>query len=50
MEENWGALKAALSDEEEREIRAFWEGSESVGYRVMRSGKEFDFVDTTEEA
>jgi len=50
LEENWGALDVALSDEEEREIREFVESNELAGGPAPAAFAAYLFRDTKEES
>jgi aryl-alcohol dehydrogenase-like predicted oxidoreductase len=50
LEENWGALQIKLTDDEEKEIRAFAEASELAGGNVPDAFAEYVYRDTKEES
>ncbi|KAL1852458.1 hypothetical protein VTK73DRAFT_9211 [Phialemonium thermophilum] len=50
LEENWAALDVALTDQEEREIRAFIESSEIAGSGKPAQFADGYYVDTKEES
>ena len=49
MEENWGALKMKLSDEEEKGIRHFVENAEIAGPSLPPQFASYNYTDTEEE-
>lgn len=49
LEENWGALDVVLSDEEEKQIRAFGEVHELAGASQPDAFEAYLFRDTKEE-
>jgi aryl-alcohol dehydrogenase-like predicted oxidoreductase len=50
LEENWGALKVHLTDDEEKEIRHFVETAEIAGHRLPARYEKDILVDTKEES
>ncbi|KAI0437158.1 putative aldo/keto reductase [Xylaria telfairii] len=49
LEENWGALKVQLTDEDEKIVRRFLENADIAGGRIGEEYKEACFIDTREE-
>jgi aryl-alcohol dehydrogenase-like predicted oxidoreductase len=49
LEENWGALKVTLTDEEDKEIREFLKENEAAGGRYTDASLSICFGDTVEE-
>lgn len=49
LEENWGALKVHLTDEDEAEVRRFVETAEIAGGALPPKFESFNFRDTVEE-
>lgn len=50
LEDNWGALQINLTDEEEKEIRAFAETSELAGGLMPEAFAHYIYRDTKEES
>ena len=50
LEENWGAIKVRLTDEDVAEIRQFVEAAEIAGHYMPPQFEAYVFTDTVEEA
>lgn len=50
LEDNWKAMQIQLTDDEEKEVRAFVEKAETAGHQMPPGMEEMQFEDTVEES